>query len=503
MFAKLGDKGPRPPRRAAPPRPGAPPAHESPRTFSLSNVLILSLILSASVAFYWQTHRGAEEPARDIDPAPPPRTDGEPGASVAPREIEVEVPAPPSPGTLAIPGFQPRPAPAAEETPAQEDRAIPDLPQLDEHSVTPALIERAKGVAQEFPSEPSLREYLAAAHLILAGKEMKARRFQEALNLVDEAEQWGADSGQTATFRAIAYGELQSWELAERWAETALGYGARANEADMHHILGKAYYFREEMDKAIEEFEKALELRDDPNIRASLERARLEARTARGFDQKKLSHFIVSYEGETMESTGRMVLDALERSRASLVSQFGFEPEEPIVVILYSRTSYREMGGPHWSAGLFDGKIRIPVGGLSQVDEQIRGTLHHELVHAFIHARAGDRAPRWLHEGIAEYMEGTRAAQLGNFLAQALADGNTFEHCLPTAQCDVRVFYAAAVSLVDYIIQMRGVGGIRDILSALGEGDDIDASLRKVLGKDEGTLIREWEHFVSRRYTGR
>jgi hypothetical protein len=100
-------------------------------------------------------------------------------------------------------------------------------------------------------------------------------------------------------------------------------------------------------------------------------------------------------------------------------------------------------------------------------------------------------------------MEGTRASEQGNLLARVLAEGNNSEHCLPTAQCDVRVFYPAAVSFVDYLIQMRGVGGIRDVLSALGEGNDIDGSLRKVLGKDEGALIREWEHFVGRRYSGR
>jgi hypothetical protein len=271
----------------------------------------------------------------------------------------------------------------------------------------------------------------------------------------------------------------------------------------MHHILGKAHYFREEIDRAIEEFERALSLKEDPQIRASLERAMLENRTARGFDQKRLSHFIVSYEGETMESEGRLVLDSLERSRAALISQLGYEPEEPVVVILYSRRSYREMGGPHWSAGFFDGKIRMPVGGLHQVDEQIRSTLHHELVHAFIHARAGDRAPRWLHEGVAQYMEGTRADEQGPLLASVLAEGNSFAHCLPSAQCDVRIFYAASSSIVDYLIQLRGVGGIRDVLTSLGEGSDIDGSLRGVLGKDENGLIRDWEHFVDRRYRGR
>jgi len=441
-----------------------------------------------------------------VEPSSGPRggpSSAEPEDSLEPSELLVEAPPPPSAGTLAIPGFEPRPPPVSVETPAPSDRSIPDLPKLNENTVNLALIEQAKRLALEFPEEASLRNYVAAAHLLLAGKEIKARRFQEGLKLVDEAERWGAPSGQTATFRAILHGELQSWELAEKWARTALAYGAGENAADMHHIIGKAHYYREEMSKAIEEFQKGLALKDDANIRASLERAMLEARTARGFGQKRLSHFIVSYEGETMESTGRMVLDALERSRASLVSQLGFEPEEPVVVLLYSRRSYREMGGPHWSAGFFDGKIRMPVGGLSQVDSQIRATLHHELVHAFIHARAGDRAPRWLHEGVAEYMEGSRAAEQGKLLARVLAEGTSFQHCLPTAQCDVRIFYPAANSLVDYVIQTRGVGGIRDVLSALGEGSDIDGSLTKVLGKDEGALIRDWEHFVSRRYGGR
>jgi tetratricopeptide (TPR) repeat protein len=465
------------------------------------NVLVLSVFLSASGALYWQSRR-AEAPAVDASSSPREATPGQEGA---PREIVVEVPPPPSPATLVIPEFEPRPAPAAGEAipSTRELPELPALPELNENTVNAALIEQAKKAALDFPGEPSFREYVAVAHLILAGKEIKARRYQEALKLVDEAERWTLESSQTATARAVIYGELQSWELAEKWARTALGYGARDNAAEMHHILGKAYYFREEMEKAIEEFQRALSLKDDQAIRDSLDRAMREARTARGFDQKRLSHFIVSYEGETMGSTGRLVLDALERSRATLISRLGYEPEEPVVVILYSRRSYREMGGPHWSAGLFDGKIRMPVGGLQQVDEQIRSTLHHELVHAFIHARAGDSAPRWLHEGVAEYMEGTRASEQGNLLAQVLAEGNSFEHCLPTAQCDVRIFYAAAISFVDYLIQMRGVGGIRDVLSALGEGNDIDASLRKVLGKDEGALIREWEHFVGRRYSGR
>ncbi len=367
--------------------------------------------------------------------------------------------------------------------------------------MTLPLLERAKALALEYPGETYYREYVVGAHLILAVRELRARKYRDALRWVEQSEDWGAPGGEVASFKAAIYDKQESWDLAAKWARTALAYGAKANPAEMHHIIGKAHYFREELKEAIAAFRKALAIREDPTIRVSLDKALRDARAADGFSKQRLSHFIVRYEGESMEDTGRMVLDQMERSYATLVSQLGFQPEQPVVVLLYSRTSYREMGGPHWSAGFFDGKIRVPVRGLEKVDSHIKTTLHHELAHAFIHARAGTAAPRWLHEGIAEYAEGMRANETGPQLAKILNGGQSFEHCLPTAQCDVRAFYAAASSIVDYMVQLRGMGGVRNLLIELGEGGNIDSSLRKVLGKDQLGLIRDWEHFVKRRYS--
>lgn len=378
---------------------------------------------------------------------------------------------------------------------------IPELPDLTESAVTPALLERAKEVARDHPGVDWLREYVIAAHLLAAGREIRQRRYRDALRYLDECDDWAAPPGDIASFRAVIYAAQEEWEPAMRWAETAIAYGSDANPAEMYHIIGKAHYFREEMSKAVENFQKALSIRDEPNIRASLERALAEAQTAGGYESQRLANFIVRYEGGTMEDTGRMVIDTMDRSYASLVSQLGFAPSERVVVILYSRRDYRDMGGPHWSAGLFDGKIRVPVRGLERLDAGIKTTLHHELAHAFIHARAGKSAPRWLHEGLAEYVEGTRTEENGELLAKVINSGQSFSQCLPTARCDVRLFYPAAASMVDYMIQKRGMGGIRDVLTRLGEGDDIDASLNRVLGYDTSGLIRDWEHFIRRRYS--
>jgi len=401
---------------------------------------------------------------------------------------------------LILSGLEvPVPVPTAPRPRALPDPEIPDLPDLNTIVMTTTLLEYAKNVAREHPGENWIREYVVAAHFLLAAQKLRERRYREALRYVDGSEDWASSPGDVATFRAVIAGAQEQWDIARSWAETAIAYGSQSNPAEMHHIIGKAHYYREEMDKAVEEFRKALAIKDDPNIRASLDQALREARTADGFRSRRLSHFIVRYDGE-VEGTGRMVLDTMDRSYASLVSQFGFEPSEPVVVILYSRQDYRQMGGPHWSAGLFDGKIKVPVQGLERVDERIKTTLHHELAHAFIHARAGKSAPRWLHEGLAEYVEGTRTVDNGKLLASVLGSGRSFDHCLPTARCDPQIFYPAAASMVDYMIQKRGMGGIRDVLGALGGGDDIDSAMRRVLGSDVSGFIRDWEHFIRRRY---
>lgn len=490
VFSKLAQ--PRPEKRPeSVPRESrastSPPAAES-SGFSLFNVVSLSLLLTLCgvMAYEWYEESRPPEP-------------GDSEARRGRREVVVEVPSPPGYETLFVP--RPMAPPAPEIAPSGTRREIPSLPELSEETVNDALLERAVAVAREFPDEPLLREYVAAAHLLLAGQEIRARRFEDALRTVSRAEEWGATSGQVATFRAVIYGQLESWDAADKWARTALAYGARDNEAEMHHLIGKAHYFREELEDAIEQFRLALQIKDDPAIRASLERAELEARTSSGFDRRRLSHFIVTYEGRTMEDTGRTVLDTMERSYATLVSQLGFEPGEPVVVILYSGRSYLEMGGPHWSAGMFDGKIRVPVAGLERLDQHIQTTLHHELVHAFVHSHGGGSVPRWLHEGIAEHMEGVRSAQHGKFLASILNQGRTLEHCLSSANCDVEVFYPASASVVDFMVQSRGMGGIKDVLTSLGQGKDVDASLRQVLGRDEGELFREWQHFIKRRFS--
>jgi len=503
VFHKLGRDRPPRPETSPPPAVVAPPPavnEASDAPFSLVNAGILTTLLLTTSYYAW-TVFSPSETAPGPESGEPSMARPETGAVVSPElEGPDTVDYAQQPVDLAVYGGGMADAPVV-VAPVDVAEEIPDLPDLSETMVTDALLERAQALARKYPGVDSLREYVIAAHMLAVGQELRRRRFGAALRYLDASEDWGPPPGDIAAFRAVIYGEQEQWTEAMRWAQAALTAGSRASPAEMHHIIGKVHYYREEMSKAVASFRTALKIKDDPEIRASLERALREAQTSAGFDSRRLAHFIIRYEGETMEDTGRMVLDTMDRSYATLTSQLGFEPSERVVVVLYSRRDYRDMGGPHWSAGLFDGKIRIPVRGLQRLDEHIKSTLHHELAHAFIHARAGKAAPRWLHEGIAEYVEGTRTDDNGDLLAQALDGGGTFEHCLKqTARCDIRLFYPAAASFVDYMVQLRGLRALRNVLTELGDGADMDSALKRAFSKDSSALIRDWEHFVRRRY---
>jgi tetratricopeptide (TPR) repeat protein len=414
------------------------------------------------------------------------------GSEVAPRPSGEPSAVPSRP-----PGFQGRSTQDSNARGNSPDQPAPVKLDLSPETITPELVARAIELARQHPDDELLRGVPGQAYLMLAERRFTEGRYQAALGAAVEAEKWDAPPADVAWWSARACLELQDLEGALDWAQAALAFGP---DPDMYYVIGQVHYLREDMDRAVEVWKHALSLREDDRTRAALEKALREKELADGFERQRLSHFVVRYEGQSMEDTGRMVLGSLERSYAYLKSTMGFEPAEPLVVILYSRRDYAELGGPDWSVGFFDGKVRVPVRGLARLDQHIESTLRHELTHAFVFARTGTNCPRWLHEGLAEYCEGRRSSEIGEMLAERIGEETDFSHCLIRQRCDVYLFYPAALSLVEYMLQSRSMGGMRDLLARLGEGQNINEALQEVYGKNEVRLMGEWLHFVKRRF---
>jgi hypothetical protein len=212
-------------------------------------------------------------------------------------------------------------------------------------------------------------------------------------------------------------------------------------------------------------------------------------RAERGMTEQQLAHFHVRYDGAAHEGVGREILRVLERHYATLAGTLDYQPPNAITVILFTREGYyNASGAPAWSGGAFDnidGRIRIPIGGLtSSLTPDIDETLLHELTHAFVADRTRGTAPRELHEGLAQYMEGKRLDSLLTAeQVTALADGRIG---------GVAGFYFGALAFVESLVAARGLGGMNELLKVMGETGDVDEAFRQVHGTSSRGAQQAW-----------
>ena len=140
--------------------------------------------------------------------------------------------------------------------------------------------------------------------------------------------------------------------------------------------------------------------------RARLERVRKEHVTEKDFSRDVTSHFLIKYEGREKIEAGRIILRILEDAYGEVGKSLSYYPDREIQVILYSSQQFQEVtDAPGWSGGIYDGKIRIPIGGIEKETPGLRRLLYHEYTHAVVRALA-PRCPTWLNEGLAQYFEG-------------------------------------------------------------------------------------------------
>jgi hypothetical protein len=234
---------------------------------------------------------------------------------------------------------------------------------------------------------------------------------------------------------------------------------------------------------------------DDANATALLARIRRDGAAEAGLRQQNLSHFHVRYDGEAHEDVGREVLRVLERHYASLAITFDHQPADTIPVLLLSRETYYETSdAPAWAGGhfdSFDGRVRIPIGGLTtSLTPQLDGTVLHELTHAFVADRSAGLAPRELHEGLAQWMEGDRVDDKS---MRALVQGRFGA---------VHGFYLASLALVEDLLRQRGQGSINEVLSEMAATRDVDEAFRRVYGDDLRTLSNAAQRRWRQQYGG-
>ncbi|MDX1762871.1 MAG: peptidase MA family metallohydrolase, partial [bacterium] len=156
--------------------------------------------------------------------------------------------------------------------------------------------------------------------------------------------------------------------------------------------------------------------------------------------------------------------------------------------------------------GIYDGKIRLPIGGLREKNDLLDRVVTHEYTHAVLHQMTGGRIPTWLNEGLAQYFEGEAD---GNHARNAAYIQKTQDYIpLPNLEGSflrmdantASVAYTQSYTLVEQIIENHGIYAIQKLLSDLGDGAEMDEALTAAVGMDYAGLEEAWLKYLANNY---
>jgi tetratricopeptide (TPR) repeat protein len=277
--------------------------------------------------------------------------------------------------------------------------------------------------------------------------------------------------------------------------------------ADVFMLLGSAYYGMENMDEAIAQWNKALALQDNPRLHEAIAKAEREREISGSYSELWSEHFLLRYEGEQGEKLSGEVLNSLEGSFQNLVLDLDYSPPEVMVALLYPNQAFQDITrSPTWVGALNDGKIRVPVSGLTQLNAELARVLKHELTHSFVRQITMGHCPTWFNEGLAQLEEGATTAAMGAQLARAVATGRlpSFPSLegpfLNLPQDQVALAYAKSLAALEYLRTTFDMGEIRNLLKAMPSQPHFGVLLQDELHLSYPAFEQEVTNYIVKKY---
>jgi hypothetical protein len=236
---------------------------------------------------------------------------------------------------------------------------------------------------------------------------------------------------------------------------------------------------------------KGLLARDAGHARARTLLTRLEREQGfeAGFWSQESPHFLVRYEGGGGIEVSRSVVDILEHAYESLGRDLGVYPKERVQVGIYVTKTFAEIGGipPEFAEhvlGFYDyQKLRLRLSASQTGSFALERLCRHEYAHLLIHHATNGRAPRWLHEGLAQVVEprsAPRFIESDVVLDRQYYSLDGLERLFRSNA--VGVAYQLSHTIAEYLVDRGGMSGVRAFLGRLGQGEPLPQALKEGVG---------------------
>lgn len=233
------------------------------------------------------------------------------------------------------------------------------------------------------------------------------------------------------------------------------------------------------------------------------------------FEEQKSTHFIIYYDKNVSTDFIRTVADYVERyyneltEKLKLVRYDYWTWDKRAKIYLYpdQETYMKETHQPSWSGGVaaYDQKT---IWTFPREAGFFDSLLPHEIGHIVLREAIGARrVPLWFEEGIASYLEQAKRYGAERRVLESLKDGSFIPLTrlssmdvgdLQSPLVDVQLFYAEAVSVINYMMDKFGVEKFGYLFRKIRDGLSFDDALAYTYFDIRSTedLAEFWENYL-------
>lgn len=318
---------------------------------------------------------------------------------------------------------------------------------------------------------------------------------------------------------------LEGWRTLQAEKVLAKIKGEEAESVQVLDLRTQLAFYKGRYEEAFRLSEQALSKESTNEHRQVM---RLLAQRTRdvlkGFKRYESEHFDLHLDEERDGILAPLLLEGLEKSYIAIGRELGFYPEEKVRVEIapdvssfnaISTLSLRDIEETGAVGICKFNKVmaispRTLVQGYRWLD-----SLSHEYLHYAIVGLSNNKAPIWIHEGIARFYEtrwrgkketGGKEEYLTpsnqTLLVRALEKNQLvqFEKMEPSliyleTPQQVQLAYAEAASAIDFISNRKGPDGVRELLFELREKPTSEA-VEKIMGTPFDQFENQWQEFL-------
>jgi tetratricopeptide (TPR) repeat protein len=319
---------------------------------------------------------------------------------------------------------------------------------------------------------------------------------------------------------------LDAWRIAEAEEFAAKALRADPKSAGAHAFDGRLKFYQGRYQEALAAFDKALTLdsKDERHQGYKL-LAQFTIDVVKNLKRFESNHFILYLDDKRDGILAPYALDTLEKSYAAVGAELGYYPQDKIRVEIapdassfnaISTLSLRDIEETGAVGICKFNKLMIISPRALSLGYRWVDSLSHEYLHYVIVGLSNNKAPIWLHEGMARFYETrwrrpappkdaaedylTPANQ--TLLVQALEKDQFvgFQNMEPSlihleTPEQVQLAYAEAASAVDFINSSKGRGGVRDLLAALHDKTTA-AAVESMFSGSFAAFEAQWKGFL-------